>query len=69
MPHSPAPATPQSPTKAWVAAVAAAIASFLATVQGRTDLGNMGAVDWLIVVLSAVVAGLVTYSVPNRAKP
>ena len=58
------PAT--SPAKAVLAAIAAALASFLATVQGRTDLASMKAIDWLIVILSAAVTGLGVYLVPNR---
>ena len=55
-----------STNKAVLAAVAAGLASLVATLQGRTDVANMGAVDWLIVVVSAVVAGLTVYLVPNR---
>jgi hypothetical protein len=51
--------------KAWIAALITALTTFVATVQGRTDLDTMGAVDWLIVVVSAIVAGLTVYSVPN----
>lgn len=54
--------------KAWAAALVAALASLVATVQGRTDLNTMGAVDWLVVVVSAIAAGLATYTVPNRPK-
>ena len=52
--------------KAWVAAVVAGLASFIATVQGRTDLESMRAIDWVIVVLSAIVACLTVYIVPNK---
>ena len=52
--------------KAILAAVTAALASLVATLQGRTDLDTMRAVDWVIVVLSAVVAGLTVYAVPNK---
>ena len=58
------PAT--SPAKAVLAAIATALASFLATVQGRTDLATMKAIDWLIVLVSAALAGLTVYLVPNR---
>ena len=58
------PAT--SPAKAVLAAIAAALASFLATVQGRTDLDTMKAIDWIIVIASAAVAGLTVYLVPNK---
>lgn len=54
--------------KAYVAALVAALTSFVATVQGRTDLDTMSALDWLVIVLSAIVAGLTVYSVPNHAK-
>jgi hypothetical protein len=57
------PAT--SPTKAVLAAILTALASFLATVQGRTDLPGMKAIDWIIVLISAAVAGLTVYLVPN----
>jgi len=52
--------------KAWLAAVVAAAASFVATVQGRTDLDTMKSADWVIVVLSALVAGATVYMVPNK---
>lgn len=68
MPNSPAPAANQTGTKAVLAAVVTALASFLATIQGRTDLDTMGAVDWLIVVVSALVAGLTVYTIPNQPK-
>lgn len=53
-------------SKAWVAAIIAGLTSFVATVQGRTDIDTMRVVDWLIVVVSALVAGLTVYSVPNK---
>jgi hypothetical protein len=56
----------QTANKAWIAALIAALASVVATVQGRTDLDTMKPVDWLIVVLSAVVAGGTVYLVPNK---
>lgn len=52
--------------KAWIAALVAALTTFVATVQGRTDVDTMGAVDWLIVVLSAVIAGASVWAVPNK---
>lgn len=52
--------------KAWLAAVVTGLASFTATVQGRTDLDTMKTVDWLIVILSAVVAGVTVYQMPNK---
>lgn len=56
----------QTANKAWVAALIAALASFVATVQGRTDIDTMKPVDWIIVVLSALVAGGTVYTVPNK---
>lgn len=52
--------------KAILAAVTAGLASLVATLQGRPDLDSMRAVDWIIVILSAVVAGLTVYAVPNK---
>ena len=57
-----------TPTKAVLAAILAGLSSFVATVSGRTDVDTMSVVDWLIIVLSAVVAGLTVYIVPNRPK-
>ena len=54
--------------KAVVAGIIAFLGSLLATVQGRTDLGTMGFADWLVVILTAAVAGGATYIVPNRPK-
>lgn len=59
---------PTTAHKAWVAAAAAFLTSLVATLQGRTDLETMGAVDWLIVLLAAVLAGLTVYAVPNQVK-
>ena len=57
-----------TPTKAVLAAILAGLSSLVATVSGRTDVDTMSAVDWLIVIVSAVVAGLTVYVVPNRPK-
>lgn len=57
---------PLTANKAWIAAVLAALASFVATVQGRTDLDMMRPVDWVIVVVSTLVTGLTVYLVPNK---
>lgn len=51
--------------KAIVAAVVAALAAFVASVQGTENVDSLGWVGWLVIVLSAVVAGGVTYLVPN----
>ena len=57
-----------TPTKAVLAAILAGLSSFVATVSGRTDVDTMSAVDWLIIIVAAVVAGLTVYVVPNRPK-
>jgi hypothetical protein len=54
--------------KAVLAAVLAGLASMLATLQGRPELDTLRAIDWVIIVLSAVVTGLTVYAVPNRPK-
>lgn len=56
-------------SKAWIAAIVAGLSSLVATLQGRTDLDTMSGIDWLIVVLAAIVAGLTVYSVPNKPTP
>ena len=55
-----------TPTKAVLAAILAGLSSFVATVSGRTDVDTMSAVDWLIIIVAAVVAGLTVYVVPNK---
>lgn len=65
MPTSPAPGTPQSPTKAVIAAVLAGLTAFVSSVQGKAE---MHPVDWIIVVLSAIIAGLAVWVVPNQAR-
>lgn len=55
-----------SANKAVLAAVVAGLASLVATVQGRTDVDTMKAIDWIIVVLSAIIAGMTVYIVPNK---
>ncbi len=63
---TPTPNTPQTPAKAVIAAVLVALTALLATLQGRTDLESMGVIAWLIVVVSAIVAGLTVYTIPNK---
>lgn len=53
------------PYKAIVTFVLTFLAALLATVQGRTDLESMKAVDWLIVVVSAAVTAGAVYITPN----
>ena len=58
------PAT--SPTKAILAAILAGLVSLVTALQDRTSLDTLNAFGWLLVLLSAVVAGLTVYLVPNR---
>lgn len=53
-----------SANKAVLAAVLAGLTALLASLQGAPD--SLSFRDWLIIVLSAVVAGLGVYIVPNR---
>ncbi len=52
--------------KAIIGAVLAAVTVFIASVQGRPTADSLGAIDWIIVVLSALAAGLAVYVTPNR---
>lgn len=54
--------------KAWVGALVTALTTFIASVQANGDVDNLGPVDWLLVVVSALVAGLTVYAVPNQPK-
>jgi hypothetical protein len=53
-------------SKAIVGAVVAALTTFVASIQGRPEIENLGTVDWLIIIVSAVVAGLSVFAVPNK---
>lgn len=65
---TPAPPTPTKPYKAIVGFVIAFLGALTATLQGRTDLGNMSVVDWLIILATAVVTAGGVYQVTNPAK-
>lgn len=54
----------QTANKAILGAVLAGLATIIATLQAASN--DMGAMDWIIVVLSAIVTGLGVYLVPNR---
>jgi hypothetical protein len=54
------------PYKAVVAFVLSFLTALYATLQGKTDLDSMGALDWLIVVMGAVVTAGATYVVSNQ---
>lgn len=74
---SPAPGTPQTGTKAYIAGVAAFVGTFIfglwQALSDRTDLDSMTNTQWLIVVLgalaTAVSTGGFTYAVQNRPTP
>jgi hypothetical protein len=52
-----------------VGAVVTALTTFVALLQApHTDVNDLGVVDWLVVVVSAIVAGLSVYAVPNQPK-
>jgi hypothetical protein len=59
---------PSQPYKAIVAAILTGLSAILLDLQGRETLEGMGVKEWLIVLLSAIVAGGVTYVVPNPPK-
>lgn len=73
---SPAPGTPQTPTKAVIAAVVSFLGAFIvalsAAVADRTDLDSMKTDEWFVVILGALatacVTGGLTYTVRNQAK-
>jgi hypothetical protein len=54
------------PYKAVVAFVLSFLTALYATLQGRTDLDSMKAIDWLIVIMGAVVTAGGTYLVSNQ---
>lgn len=55
--------------KAWVGALIGFLGSLLVTIKDRTSLETMTAVDWIVVVLTALIAGLTVYAVPNNVVP
>lgn len=65
----PTPVTPTQPYKAVVAFIIAFVGALVATLQGRTDFTNMGAIDWLIVIASAVVTAGGVWATTNPPKP
>ena len=63
------PTTPTRPYKAIAGFVLTFLGTFLATVQGRTDLDTMGVIDWLIVAGSALVVAGTVYGITNPPVP
>jgi hypothetical protein len=55
-----------SANKAILGAILAGLAALLATLQAAPDSADMRAMDWVIIILSAVVTGMGVYLVPNR---
>lgn len=56
------------PHKAVYAFIMTFVGALLATVQGRTDVDSMKAVDWIIVIGSALVVAGGVYQVNNPPK-
>ena len=56
----------QHANKAWLSAAITGLSSLIAQVQGKEQFGDLSPLQWLVVVLSAVVAGAVVYVTPNR---
>ena len=65
---TPAPPTRTQPYKAIVGFVLAFLTALYATLQGRPDLDSMRVLDWLIVVLGAVVTAGGVWVTTNPAK-
>ena len=69
--YTPASHRAPVPTQPWKAVAAFAltfVGALVASVQGRPTLDGMGAVDWLIVVGSALVTAGAVYGVTNPPK-
>jgi hypothetical protein len=60
--------TTTQPYKAAVAFVLTFAATLLASIEGNGNIGDMGWVDWLTVVLSAIVTAGAVYQVSNPPK-
>lgn len=60
--------TPTKPYKAVAGFVLTFLASLIATIQGRTDLDTMTALDWLIVAGGALVVAGTVYGITNPPK-
>ena len=56
---------PSNANKAILAALLAGLSTLLVSVQDRTSLDTMRVIDWVAVILAAVVTGLGTYVVRN----
>lgn len=56
----------QHANKAWVGALVAGLSALLVSLQGNEELDTLSLGQWVVVVLSAVVAALTVYIVPNR---
>jgi uncharacterized membrane protein YcaP (DUF421 family) len=53
------------PVKAIIAFVLTFASALLASLQGRQTLDGMGAVDWIIIVLGAIVTAGAVYGATN----
>ena len=69
MSDSPAPGTPQTPTKAVVAYVASFVVAVLAKIiADKTGFDELGVADFLWSLILAVVPAGLVYGIPNQAK-
>lgn len=68
--NSPEPGTPQTKTKAYVAAAAAATVAFLGALGTALTDGSVSAQEWTTVIIAGIVgaglAGIGTAATPNR---
>lgn len=65
---NPTPATaadPRRPYKAVAAFALSFLTALYATLQGRTDLDSTRPLDWVIIIIGAVVTAGATYAVSN----
>jgi hypothetical protein len=60
---------PARPWKAIAAFVLAFLTALYASLQGRPELETLKAIDWIIIVLGAVVTAGATYMVRNPQVP
>lgn len=52
--------------KAWLAALVTGLTAVIAQVSDKTEFSDLSPLQWVVVVLSAVVAGSAVYATPNR---
>lgn len=65
---TPPPPTPTQPYKAVVAGVLAFLGALLIELRGRENLESMTTMEWLIIIIAAIVTAGATWAVPNPPK-